>query len=107
MVLVQSCSYDTTGWGAIFKGSQSGLPAAAQWPTYFTADLACSNGASCTCSSSSQACPPHHTGMFACSSDQEGTRSTAHLEVWRSYSDQVHAHDEAADMVCCDGDLSK
>ncbi len=52
--LAQSCSYDTIGWGAVFKGSQAGLPAAAQWPSYFTADLVCSNNASCTCTSSPQ-----------------------------------------------------
>ena len=40
----------------MFKGSQAGLPAAAQWPSYFTADLVCSDNASCTCTSSPQVC---------------------------------------------------
>jgi hypothetical protein len=59
---MQSCFYDTIGWGAAFEGSQSGLPAAAQWPSYYTADLACSYGDSCNCESTPQAWPllfPH------------------------------------------------
>ena len=68
--LAQSCSYDTIGWGAVFKGSQAGLPAAAQWPSYFTADLVCSNNASCTCTSSPQVCSlfisDQHTHTCTC-----------------------------------------
>ena len=48
-LLVQSCSYDTIGWGVEYAGEPGSAAVSAQWPTYFTADLACSLGSACTC----------------------------------------------------------
>ena len=81
--LSQSCSYDTIGWGAVFKGSQAGLPAAAQWPSYFTADLVCSNNASCTCTSSPQVRSLFISGQHkhACKCHLRKTSSTSRVGV--------------------------
>ena len=52
---LQACAYDTVGWGVDFDGSPGGpSSSSAQWPTYFTADLICSHGSSCTCKPSTQ-----------------------------------------------------
>ncbi|BDA51147.1 hypothetical protein COCOBI_18-0220 [Coccomyxa sp. Obi] len=52
--LLTSCAYDTIGWGVEYAGEPGGAAVSAQWPTYITADLACSVGTACTCSSTPQ-----------------------------------------------------
>ena len=56
MSAMQSCAYDTIGWGVAFNTS-----AQSTWPDYFTGNLICSKASGCTC-------PPNAQVSCLCSS---------------------------------------
>ena len=49
---VQSCAYDTIGWGVEFGYTLDGQPIRTPYNSYFTGDLLCSNPGGCSCPSS-------------------------------------------------------